>query len=141
MDNYSTNVLYSLVFKKGSLSTLKNVGLLGIYIDDYGSRKKYRRCIFFHFKLKNEFLKNSKEGIAIQGFMKNIAEFKSFYDFYETDEGLMIVFKYNVLFIKDIKTFKEGKFSKFSSTFLRLVNDEYTKDTEIDLSREIYRYK
>ncbi len=141
MDNYSTSVLYPLVFQKGSLNTLKGVGLLGVYIDDYGSRKKYRRCIFFHFKLKTDFLKNSKDGVAIQGFMESIVEFKSFYDFYETDEGLMVVFKYNPIFFKDIKAFKEGKFSKFSSMFLHKVNNEYIGDVEMDLSKEIYRYK
>jgi hypothetical protein len=141
MDNYSTNVLYPLVFQKGSLTTLKSVGLLGVYIDDYGSRKKYRSCIFFHFKLKNEFLKNSKNGVSIEGFMESIVEFKSFYDFYETDEGLMVVFKYNPMFSRDIQNFREGKFSNFSSMFLHQVNNEYVGDVEMDISKEIYRYE
>jgi hypothetical protein len=141
MDNYTTSVLYPLVFQKGSLKTLKNVGLLGVYIDDYGSRKKYRNCIFFHFKVKSEFLNTSRQGVKIQGFMESVLEFNSFYDFYETDEGLMLVFKYNPMFSNDVKRFKEGEFSKFSSMFLTQVNNEFTSDVEMDLSKEIYRFK
>ena len=139
--NHATNVLYPLIFQKGSLNTLKSVGLLGVYVDDYGSRKKYRRCIFFHFKLRNEFLSPTKQGVKIQGFMESVLEFKSFYDFYETDEGIMLVFKYNPMFVKDVKAFKEGKFSKFSNEFLTQVNNEFTSDVEMDLSKEIYRFK
>ena len=139
--NHATNVLYSLVFEKGSLNTLRQVGLLGVYIDDYGSRKKYIGCIFFHFKLKAEFLDTTRHGVKIQGFMESIVDFKSFYDFYETDEGLMLVFKYNPLFGTDLKSFKSGKFSNFSSSFLRHVNREFTSDVEMDLCKEIYRFK
>lgn len=139
--NHATNVLYPLVFQKGSLNTLKNVGLLGVYVDDYGSRKKYVRCIFFHFKVKSEFLNTTKQGVKIQGFMESIVDFKSFYDFYETDEGLMLIFKYNPMFSRDINFFKEGKFSEFSSVFLTQVNNEHTSDVEMDLSKEIYRFK
>lgn len=139
--NHATNVLYPLIFQKGSLNTLKSVGLLGVYVDDYGSRKKYRRCIFFHFKMVNEFLDTTRQGVKIQGFMENILEFKSFYDFYETDEGIMLVFKYNPMFVRDIEYFKEGNFSKFSSMFLTQVNNEYNSDVEMDLTKEIYRFK
>ena len=139
--NHATNVLYPLIFQKGSLNTLKSVGLLGVYVDDYGSRKKYRRCIFFHFKMVNEFLDTTKQGVKIQGFMESVLEFKSFYDFYETDEGIMLVFKYNPMFTRDVKAFKEGKFSKFSNEFLTQVNNEYNSDVEMDLTKEIYRFK
>jgi hypothetical protein len=73
--------------------------------------------------------------------MESVLEFNSFYDFYETDEGLMLVFKYNPMFSNDVKRFKEGEFSKFSSMFLTQVNNEFTSDVEMDLSKEIYRFK
>ena len=53
----------------------------------------------------------------------------------------MLVFKYNPMFTRDVKAFKEGKFSKFSNEFLTQVNNEYNSDVEMDLTKEIYRFK
>jgi len=139
--NYSTSILSSLIFQKGSLELLRRVGLLSVYLDDYGARKKYRRCVFFHFKINENQFKNKKDGVTVVEFISNMVDFKSFYDYYETPEGFMFVFKYNPMFSRDISLFKQGKFSKFSENFLRLVTDEFSEDVTIDISKEIYRYE
>ena len=140
VNNESTNILYGLIFQQGSIPTLRKAGLLGIYLDDYGARKKYRDCIFFHFKVPEGLLIQTRTGITAANLLNNITEFKSFYDFYETDEGTMFVFKYNPVFRQDVIHFREGKFSQFSKTFKEIVYSSPVSDREIDLTKEIYRY-
>jgi len=143
--NHSTNILSGLVFQPGSLTVLKSVGLLGVYLDDHGSRKKYKNCIFFHFKfgITSLSLQNVglfPGGIKAYGVISNVCDFKSFYDFYETSEGIMLVFRYNPVFINDIKLFKQGKFSKFSSYFKDAIGSQPLSDVDMDISKEIFRY-
>jgi hypothetical protein len=143
--NYSTSILSALVFQPGSLGVLKSVGLLGVYLDDYGSRKKYTNCLFFHFKfgITSINLQNTgffPAGIKSFGVLSNVTNFKSFYDFYETSEGIMLIFRFNPVFINDIKHFKQGEFSKFSPYFKDAVQYFSTQNVQIDISNEIYRY-
>lgn len=138
--NDTTNILYGLIFQQGAMPTLRRAGLLGIYLDDYGTRKKYLDCIFFHFRTPDNLLIQTRTGITPASLLNNITEFKSFYDFYETDEGMMFVFKYNPVFRQDIILFKQGKFSNFSKTFKDIVYSGKLEDKPVDITKEIYRY-
>ena len=138
--NDTTNILYGLIFEKGSMPLLKRAGLLGVYLDDYGARKKYRECIFFHFRVPHALLIQTRTGITAASLLNNITEFKSFYDYYETDEGMMFVFKYKPIFRQDIYLFRKGKFSEFSKTFKEIVYSGPLQDKVVDISKEIYRY-
>lgn len=138
--NDTTNILYGLIFEQGSMPTLKRAGLLGIYLDDYGSRKKYLDCIFFHFHTPENLLVQTRNGVSAASLLNSITEFKSFYDFYETDEGMMFVFKYNPVFRQDVNYFKQGKFTQFSKTFKNIVYSGELQDKVVDISKEIYRY-
>lgn len=139
--NYATNILYGLIFQKGSLPLLKKAGLQAVYLDDYGCKKKYVDCIFFHFRHPLEqLLYQNKHGIVAAGLLNSITDFKSFYDYYELGGGMMIIFKYNPTFRQDIVYFKKGNFSQFSDSFKELAYSEELKDTHVDLSKEIYRY-
>lgn len=143
--NKTTLILHSLIFEKGSLNLLKKVGLSNIYLDDHGSRKKYRNCIFFLFKINPDFvIKSKKNGLDIMPFLDSMASFSSYHDYYETEDGWMFVFRYNTVFKPDIKAFRESKFSELSTVFKEAVcpnAEEILKESPIvNLEEEIYRY-
>lgn len=139
--NYATGLLYGIIFQKGSLKLLKQAGLLGVYVDDYKSKKRYKDCIFFHFKMEFNYIRNTKEGPKVDKFIESITDFKTFYDFYETGEGWMLVFKFNPIFRKDVALFKEGRFGEFSEAFREIVYSGNLSSQRIDLAKEIFRYQ
>lgn len=143
--NQTTKILYSLIFEQGSLDLLRRVGLINAYLDDYGARKKYKNCIFFLFKVNDSIIQQRKDGLEVRSFLASIVEFMSFYDFYETEEGWMFVFKYNVKMKADVQAFRESRFEDFSSTFKEVVCPTCDKLKEnpikIDADKEIYRYE
>lgn len=143
-ENNSALFLCNLIFAKGSLPLLKSAGLLGIYIDDHGAKKKYKNCIFFHFNFTlNDEVRNTGEGPKlIHRFLSSVLNFTWFFDFYETGLGVMLVFRCPEVFISDIEKFKRNKVSELSTKFRQIVLSETFdfSNKKICLPDEIYRF-
>jgi hypothetical protein len=132
--NLTTNTLYQLIFQKGSLPLLKQAGLIQSYLDDYGSKKKYKDCLFFLFNWNDTFLRNQDSGPVTSQFIRSVTDFKTFYDFYEVDEtSLMLVFRYFPIFREDVLRFKRGQLSQMSCI-------PGLKDSQLNWNEEVFRY-
>jgi hypothetical protein len=128
----TAKILSPVVFKKQSFPMLRNYGLVNVYIDDYGHKHKYENCLFYLFKpnLSANFLE----------FERKLANFVSFYDWYEVDDLKMYVFSINPLYGIDIVRFKQNQFTDFSEEFKEVIKDVNFSDVYFDLSKEIYRF-
>lgn len=129
--------LISIIFNKDALAVLRTYGLLNVYLDDYGHTKRYKDCLFFLFKLAED--KEYRE------FEVRIADFNSFYDYYdiETPDGTlrMYVFKVHDLYRQDLFSFKHERFDEFTKHFLSISDSEVDFSTvKINLVEEIYRF-
>ncbi len=103
--------LTCMIFNKDALATLRTYGLVNVYLDDYGHSKKYKDCLFFLFHLK--------ETKDFDQFQFKLADFTSFYDFYDittpTNTMRMYVFKVHDLYRRDLFSFKHGRFDEFGT--------------------------
>jgi hypothetical protein len=129
--------LTAVVFNKDALAILRTYGLINVYLDDYGHSKKYKDCLFFLFQLS--------ETKDYDEFQVKIADFNSFYDYYdiETPTGTMrmYVFKIHDAYRKDLFSFRHERFDEFSRYFLAISDSEIDfSQVKIDLSQEIYRF-
>jgi|694.fasta_scaffold05869_24 hypothetical protein len=129
--------LTCMIFNKDALATLRIYGLVNVYLDDYGHSKKYRDCLFFLFHLKDN--KDFDE------FQFKLADFTSFYDFYDVvtpDNTMrMYVFKVHDVYRRDLFSFKHSRVDELSKSFLNIADPEadFTK-LQIDITQEIYRF-
>lgn len=143
-ENNSALFLCNLIFAKGSLPLLKAAGLLGIYVDDHGAKKKYKNCIFFHFNfdLNNEVRNTTTGPKLVHKFLSSVLDFTWFFDFYETDIGIMLVFRCPEVFISDIENFKRNRLNELSSKFKQIVLSENfnLSGKKVYLPEEIYRF-
>lgn len=132
--NLSSKILCGLIFQSG-LPTLVEFGLKNIYLDDYGYKCKYDNCVFFLFNVTYK---------MYNIFEKKIAQFESFYDWYDVDETKrMIVFKIGTVYLKDFQNFKNQSNTEFSNDFMAVVpkiGEHLLKNYKLDYSKEIYRY-
>lgn len=130
--------LTPLIFNRDALATLRTYGLLNVYLDDYGHTKKYKDCLFFLFHLK--------ETKDFDEFQYKLADFKSFYDFYdvETPTGVMrmYVFKVHDVYRRDLFSFRHSRFDELSYHFLDVSDPELNLEKiNVDITQEIYRFK
>lgn len=130
--------LSSMIFNKNALPILHNYGLMNVYMDDYGASKRYENCLFFLFNSKN--IQNYTE------FEYSIAEFKSFYDYYdvkypkELGELRMYVFKVHNVYKQDLFSFKHERFEELSNNYFKIAPDEDIVSVSLNYDREIYRF-
>lgn len=129
--------LTTLVFNKEALSVLRSYGLVNVYLDDYGHTKKYKDCLFFLFFLKDD--------LVYEEFQNKLANFNSFYDYYDVvtpaNTMRMYVFKVHDLYRQDLFSFKHSRFDEFTKHFYDVSESDldFSKVT-LDLSEEIYRF-
>jgi hypothetical protein len=129
--------LTPMIFNKDALAVLRTCGLVNVYLDDYGYRKKYKGCLFFLFNLRD-----NKE---FAEFQNKIIDFTSFYDYYDVpnNENMMrmFVFKVHDVYLRDLFSFQHERFDEFSSSYLDILDhlSDFTQ-VKIDLSKEIYRF-
>ena len=129
--------LTCMIFNKDALATLRTYGLVNVYLDDYGYSKKYKDCLFFLFHLKDN--KDFDE------FQFKLADFTSFYDFYDvvTPDNIMrmYVFKVHDVYRRDLFSFKHSRLDELSKTFLNIADPEadFSK-VQVDVTQEIYRF-
>lgn len=133
----SARYLIALIFNKDALAVLRTYGLVNVYLDDYGHSKKYKNCLLFLFKVNDT--KDFTE------FEVRIADFNSFYDYYdiETPDGTMrmYVFKVHDLYHQDLFSFRHERFDELSKHFMNISDSELDlSQVKIDLSEEIYRF-
>lgn len=128
--------LTPMIFNKDALAVLRTYGLLNVYLDDYGSTKKYKDCLFFLFKTIDT--KDFHE------FQHKIADFNSFYDYYdiETANGSlrMFVFKVHDVYRRDLFSFRHSRFDELSDHFLHIVDEQDFTEVKINVAEEIYRF-
>jgi hypothetical protein len=128
--------LTPMIFNKDALAVLRTYGLLNVYLDDYGSSKKYKDCLFFLFKIID-----TKE---FQEFQHKIADFNSFYDYYdiETLNGSlrMFVFKIHDVYRRDLFSFRHSRFDELSTHFLNIADEVDFTQVKLSVSEEIYRF-
>ena len=129
--------LTCMIFNKDALATLRTYGLVNVYIDDYGYSKKYKDCLFFLFHLK--------ESRDFDEFEFKLADFTSFYDFYDvitpTNNMRMYVFKVHDLYKMDLFSYKHGRFDEFTRHFKGICDPEVDFSTiKLDITQEIYRF-
>ena len=126
-----------IVFNNDALSRLRIYGLVNVYLDDYGCSKKYKDCLFFLFNLK--------EDKDFEQFQAKIADFNSFYDYYDiecpTGTLRMYVFKVHKVYRKDLFSFRHERFDEFSDYFLHISGSsvDFSK-VSLNLTEEIYRF-
>ena len=129
--------LTCMVFNKDALATLRTYGLVNVYLDDYGHTKKYKDCLFFLFHLR--------ETKDYEEFQAKIADFNSFYDYYDIPNGegmmRMYVFRVHDVYRRDLFSFRHGRFDEFTRGFLDISDPEanFTK-VEVGITQEIYRF-
>lgn len=137
--NLSSVVLTPLVFKGNVLSTLLNYGLINVYLDDYGYKKKHTGCLFFLIKINTV--------ADFQDFEDKITSFNSFYDYYDIPEEYgrnlrMYVFSVKNEFRYDLIWFQNKDFQSLSKDFKDIVDHRRIyQSTDMDVSREIFRFK
>jgi hypothetical protein len=129
--------LTCMIFNKDALATLRTYGLVNVYLDDYGHSKKYKDCLFFLFHLK--------ETKDFDQFQFKLADFTSFYDFYDittpTNTMRMYVFKVHDLYRRDLFSFKHGRFDEFTTQFKSICDPETNfSEVKLDITQEIYRF-
>jgi hypothetical protein len=128
--------LTPMIFNKDALAVLRTYGLLNVYLDDYGSSKKYKDCLFFLFKIID-----TKE---FQEFQHKIADFNSFYDYYDmqTLNGSlrMFVFKVHDIYRRDLFSFRHSRFDELSNHFLNIADEVDFTQVKLNVCEEIYRF-
>ena len=129
--------LTCMIFNKDALATLRTYGLVNVYLDDYGHSKKYKDCLFFLFHLK--------ETKDFDQFQFKLADFTSFYDFYDittpTNTMRMYVFRVHDLYRRDLFSFKHGRFDEFTTQFKSICDPETNfSEVKLDITQEIYRF-
>ena len=129
--------LTPMIFNKDALAILRTHGLVNVFLDDYGCRKKYKSCLFFLFHVKDD--KDFEE------FQNKITDFTSFYDYYDVpnNENIMRMFLFKVhhVYHRDLFSFRHERFDEFSKSYLNIVdrNSDFTQ-VKIDVTQEIYRF-
>lgn len=137
----TTRYLTPLIFNKDAVATLRVYGLVNVYLDDYGASKRYKDCMFFLFQTSRD--------AEYDSFEKKIADFNSFYDYYEVENiqqpefpMRMYVFKVHKVYLRDLFSFKHGRFDELTRAFLDISDPELDISTlKIDITEEIYRFK
>jgi len=133
--NLTSRLLTGLIFNKNSLPTLTEFGLKNVYIDDHGYKCKYDNCLFFLFNKTKSFY---------DSFENKIANFSSFYDWYDVDETKrMLIYKVGEVYLKDFKKYKLNAHEGYSIEFIEAVTPSSSlllKDFKLDYSKEIFRY-
>jgi hypothetical protein len=129
--------LTCMIFNKDALATLRIYGLVNVYLDDYGHTKRYKDCLFFLFHLKDD--KDFDE------FQFKLADFTSFYDFYDvitpSNTMRMYVFKVHDLYRRDLFSYKHARFDEFTSYFRKISDSEVDFSAiKLDITQEIYRF-
>lgn len=129
--------LTPMIFNKEALPSLSALGLVNVFLDDYGYTKRYHNCLFFLFAVDNDSDYDKLEKI--------LANFNSFYDYYNiNNNGMdlrMFVFKVHNLYLQDLFSFKQERFFDLSQEFLRISepNIDFT-EVRVNLQNEIYRF-
>jgi len=130
----SARILSSTVFKQSSFSMLRNYGLENVYVDDYGCNKKHENCLFYLFTPNRK--------VDYITFERSIADFNSFYDWYDIQDKRMYVFKVNPLYLEDYHDIKQNRFHNLSSDFTAINKAKFLDgDIFFDPSKEIYRFE
>jgi hypothetical protein len=130
--NLTTKLLSNFIFATDSFGLLLSSGLVNAYLDDYGSRHRYIKCILFLFDTKHKYYPDIE---------KRISNFKAFHDWYDVDETYrMMVFKVGYHYVRDLKNFKINKFDDFSTAALSVLPIR-SFNFELNYSQEIYRYE
>jgi hypothetical protein len=129
--------LTTMVFTRDALAVLRTYGLVNVYLDDYGHTKKYKDCLFFLFHLKDD-----KEYAQ---FEVKLADFNSFYDYYDivNEQGTMrmYVFKVHELYRRDLFSFRHERFDEFTRYYLDIADSEVDfSKVKINIPDEIYRF-
>lgn len=128
--NLTTRILFGFIFDKNSLSALVSAGLINVYLDDYGTKNKYKNCLFFLFNVNNKYYNDLE---------KQIIGFKSFLDWYDINENTrMLVYKVGN-YKQDLEKFKSGEINGFSP-MAEAVMPVTTINAELNYEKEIYRY-
>lgn len=129
----SARVLSLTVFKQSSFPMLRNFGLENVYIDDYGYTKKHENCLFY--------LYSPNRKVDYLSFERSIADFASFYDWYDVDDKRMYIFKVNPIYLEDYHDIKQNRFNNLSPEFTE-INKVKLSDGDIffDSSKEIFRF-
>lgn len=131
-------LLTSMIFNNKSLPILQSYGLMNVYLDDYGCFKRYEDCLFFLF--------NNKKITNYDEFEKTLANFKSFYDYYDVKypehlgELRMYVFKVHNLYRKDLFAFKHERFHELSDDYFKIAPQTDFSNVSLNYDREIYRF-
>jgi hypothetical protein len=134
----TSRFLTPIIFNRDALASLSVFGLMNVYLDDYGSSKKYTNCLFFLFAVSDDMEFNRLE--------KTIANFNSFYDYYDINEGgqelRMFVFRIHKIYERDLFSFRHNRMDELSESFLDLFDDDVDfKKLEFNLPSEIYRFR
>lgn len=129
----SARVLSLTVFKQSSFPMLRNFGLENVYVDDYGFNKRHENCLFY--------LYNPNRKVDYLSFERSIADFKSFYDWYDVGDKRMYVFNVNPIYLEDYHDIKQNRFNNLSPEFTE-INKIKLLDGDIffDSSKEIFRF-
>lgn len=133
----STRFLTPIIFNKDALATLRTFGLVNVYLDDYGHSKRYKDCLFFLF--------HPKYTSDFDSFEHKIAEFNSFYDYYDIETphytARMYVFKVHDLYRKDLFSFKSNRLFDLSSSFYEVSEPDLDlSEQQVNIQDEIYRF-
>ena len=129
----SASVLSLTVFKQGSFPMLRNFGLENVYVDDYGCKKRHENCLFY--------LYSPNRKVDYLSFERSIADFNSFYDWYDVEDKRMYIFKVNPIYLEDYHDIKQNRFNNLSPEFTE-INKIKLSDGDIffDPSKEIFRF-
>ena len=134
--NLTSKLLTGLVFSRNSLPTLAEFGLKNVYLDDYGYKCKYENCLFFLFNITNK---------HYDIFENKIAQFESFYDWYDIDEyKRMLVYKIGDVYWDDLNKYRQSISTGFSADFIAAVTIKSAimlDGLKLDYSKEIFRYE
>jgi hypothetical protein len=130
----TARVLSLTVFKQASFPMLRNYGLENVYVDDYGCTKRHENCLFY--------LYNPNRKVDYITFERGIADFQSFYDWYDVGDKRMYVFKVNPIYLEDYHDIKQNRFNNLSLEF-EAINKVKLLDGDIffDPSKEIFRFE
>lgn len=129
--------LTPLIFNKEALSSLAAFGLVNVYFDDYGQHNKYNNCLFFLFAVNHDAEYDRLE--------KTLANFKSFYDYYDVlENGMelrMFVFRVHDVYLQDLFSFKSERFDELSPRFYSISEAGVgPEDFKFNFQDEIYRF-
>jgi len=100
---------------------LSKAGFINAYLGDNGYEIEYKNSLYLLFKPSGS--------SDIEDFIDKYKEV--IHDDYNIGDHVMIVFKFPKDFIKEYKYFKQGKYSKFSKTYINLYFP-FSKETKVD---------